>query len=1045
MLVAVSASWTRCSPAETRAGEAASESASAAGASIAIPELLAGAGARVAPVLDSVALADARQETVPLPEASNVQVKSRLFPECRTRPAVEAGCETMATAALPVVTATGGGRFESTTSAPPEFVAVSVSEGRCSPAEIRAGPATAETTSLPASCASTVALVIDPVEGVIEGSLPSTPCAAVTNATWPADVAEVVQMNETLWPPCNTATLPAEIGVMASTVAVVPVAVVGAAGEMLVASASPVFCTRSVSWSACPALTRVRSVASVALSCAGACSTRSADEGDTVAAPPPCTVPDALAISPAGPAEFAVTWNVNVAELPGARLCPVSVGPLIARLPSPGLLRGVSEAMALSTAVCPLLVSSTRRLSACPTEAVAGTPTRFAMRPPGRSTAKGVVVASPMRCAEVLVSLPVTWTWTASVPAPGAGITSNVNDSRAPPASGPGDSAEIDVGVTAAPDASVRSSASRPRPAISAPPVFETSTVSCERNPSTSWGARIWIASAPAVCTCTELVEAAATSRGAPWSASTRTCGNVAATWRLPALPAVIRTLTSKEPPAGKAQGSGQGARAVTVPPPDAVNAGNATSSASAEGGPAAPRCRIAGSTCPSVAVAGRDPVNEAVIRGGSWTTRPSPEEAETVPAPFPSCANAETEMPALPAGPPACTGMEKVSEPPAAASRATEAGDGEPALMPPETSAPAETETASTSPSFLTSTSSVADWPLTIRAGPETETDMSGPAWTSKPAVVDAPTCAPETESLPETETENVAGEAELPRVTGDSVTEPPAGTEAGGSCRLEAGPPDGPITSPEPPAAMDKTAAGTSTSPVLEITTASGTFWPFEARDCEGEAVIASAAGLRAAPEDAEAGCAANVRPESALTPESATVSCTGAPAVDGVTENVRWTLAPAARGRDAAGSDTDPSVADTVSCAFARSTSPSLRASMVTVRGTPTSTIAGSEGTESAGAGPPRIARAYRCDTLDGGSPRWATAVASSSSQPGPADTPWTEPGRERAPPAAIAAPEMERFDARAAPPPAVTSRLTWARSTSGGAQSRAESGR
>src|SRR5438445_385640 len=112
VLVAVSASWTRCSPAETRAGEAASESASAAGASIAIPALLAGAGARVAPVLDSVALADARQETVPLPEASNVQVKSRLFPECRTRRAVEAGCETMATAALPVATATGGGRVE---------------------------------------------------------------------------------------------------------------------------------------------------------------------------------------------------------------------------------------------------------------------------------------------------------------------------------------------------------------------------------------------------------------------------------------------------------------------------------------------------------------------------------------------------------------------------------------------------------------------------------------------------------------------------------------------------------------------------------------------------------------------------------------------------------------------------------------------------------------------------------------------------------------------------------------------------------------------
>src|SRR2546427_10095008 len=116
--------------------------------------------------------------------------------------------------------------------------------GGCNPAEIGAGPATAETTSMPASCASTVALVIDPVEGVIEGSFPSTPCAPVTNATWPADVAEVVQMNETLWPPRNTATLPAEIGVMASTVAVVPPAVAGGAGELLVPPASPPLCPR---------------------------------------------------------------------------------------------------------------------------------------------------------------------------------------------------------------------------------------------------------------------------------------------------------------------------------------------------------------------------------------------------------------------------------------------------------------------------------------------------------------------------------------------------------------------------------------------------------------------------------------------------------------------------------------------------------------------------------------------------------------------------------------------------------------------------------
>src|SRR5207245_11216289 len=122
----------------------------------------------------------------------------------------------------------GAGRSESTTSGPPECVAVSVSEGRCGPAEIRAGPATAEIARTPASCASTAALVIDPVEGVIEGSFPSVPCALTRNATWPGDLAEVVQMNETLWPPCSTAMVPAETGVMASRLGVGPAAVAGA-------------------------------------------------------------------------------------------------------------------------------------------------------------------------------------------------------------------------------------------------------------------------------------------------------------------------------------------------------------------------------------------------------------------------------------------------------------------------------------------------------------------------------------------------------------------------------------------------------------------------------------------------------------------------------------------------------------------------------------------------------------------------------------------------------------------------------------------------
>src|SRR5467141_2774709 len=176
----------------------------------------------------------------------------------------------------------------------------------------------------------------------------------------------------------------------------------------------------------------------------------------------------------------------------------------------------------------------------------------------------------------------------------------------------------------------------------------------------------------------------------------------------------------SIDPPAGKAQGKLQGACAVAVPLPEMVNDGKAVSCASAEGGPAALRCSIAGSACPSVAVAGSEPVKEAVIRGGSWMTRPRLPGAVTGPAPFPSCAEALTETLALPAGFPACTGMEKCTDAPAA-SRATEPGDGEPALIGPETCVQSARETASTSPSFFTRASSAADWPPTSLAGPET------------------------------------------------------------------------------------------------------------------------------------------------------------------------------------------------------------------------------------------------------------------------------------------------------------------------------------
>src|SRR3977135_4233558 len=93
----------------------------------------------------------------------------------------------------------------------------------------------------------------------------------------------------------------------------------------------------------------------------------------------------------------------------------------------------------------------------------------------------------------------------------------------------------------------------------------------------------------------------------------------------------------SIDPPAGKAQGKTQGACAVAVPLPEMGNDGKAASWASAEGGPTALRCSIAGSACPSVAVAGSEPVKEAVIRGGAWTTMPRLPEAGTEPAPFPA------------------------------------------------------------------------------------------------------------------------------------------------------------------------------------------------------------------------------------------------------------------------------------------------------------------------------------------------------------------------------------------------------------------------
>ncbi len=142
------------------------------------------------------------------------------------------------------------------------------------------------------------------------------------------------------------------------------------------------------------------------------------------------------------------------------------------------------------------------------------------------------------------------------------------------------------------------------------------------------------------------------------------------------------------------------------------------------------------------------------------------------------------------------------------------------------------------------------------------------------------------------------------------------------------------------------------------------------------------------------------------------------------------------------DAEAGDTVPCVAERVSCAPLRSTSPSLRATMSTDSGTPTSTTPGSESVEGAGAGPLRTVSARRSENGAGESPRSAEAVASSCSQPGPGEAPCTEPLSVSAPPAGSVPPETERVAASAEPPPAVTRASTWPMFTSAGATSWAE---
>ena len=204
---------------------------------------------------------------------------------------------------------------------------------------------------MPGVCACTATLVTVPVDGFMVPSFPSVLCALETNTAWPAEVADVLQVNDALLPARSTATVPAATGVIAPIVAVVPDVVAGAAAETLTASAEPVFCTTSVSRSAWPTLTLARSGVSVAISCAGASTTMLPGENETAAAPPPCRVPDAPGVRCTGPAAVTVALKVKFADVPAARSCAGSAGPVMVRLPSPGLPRCERDAIAPLTVV----------------------------------------------------------------------------------------------------------------------------------------------------------------------------------------------------------------------------------------------------------------------------------------------------------------------------------------------------------------------------------------------------------------------------------------------------------------------------------------------------------------------------------------------------------------------------------------------------------------------------------------------------------------------------------------------------------------------
>src|SRR5438094_211661 len=198
VFVAVSFTWTCCSPADTVAGNAPSERLNAAGACTVTVPVCAGEGDNVAPVFASVADAGTCQKMVPLPETEYVQLNCVELPECRTSGVK--GVALPAAAAVPVVTATGVPTLCRVMSAPPGLLAVSFTVTCCRPADTCKGAADAAIESCPGNCAWTPGLATAPVDSAWVASLPSVPCADDASTSCPAELCEVVQMQDAASP-----------------------------------------------------------------------------------------------------------------------------------------------------------------------------------------------------------------------------------------------------------------------------------------------------------------------------------------------------------------------------------------------------------------------------------------------------------------------------------------------------------------------------------------------------------------------------------------------------------------------------------------------------------------------------------------------------------------------------------------------------------------------------------------------------------------------------------------------------------------------------